>query len=150
MLVDEQLREFCDRIIQFERRIDLAGQAFELLHEFATWARDEQLPVEVVTVNVFETRDPAADTPDARLDAVRAFWAKQGFTLPVAMDFTDQVAADYGVQGIPATFVIRSDGVVHARHEGAAPDYVELLKDEVRDALDELETPEAEGEPPDS
>ena len=112
--------------------------ALPLLHEVATWARQEELPVEVLTVNVWEARGDQ-DNPDARLAAVRAFWKKNNFTLPVAMDYTDETAAAYRVQGIPTTFIIRSDGIIHARHAGFSEDYVENLKAEIRAALGALD-----------
>ncbi len=110
-------------------------RALPLLHEVAEWARDEALPVEIITVNVWEARDPAKNTPNDRLEAVRAFWKQNGFSLPIAMDYTDEVAAAYGVQGIPATFVIRSDGVVHGQPHAS----VEALRREITAALEALE-----------
>jgi thiol-disulfide isomerase/thioredoxin len=112
-------------------------QALPLLHEVAERVRRDDLPVEIVTVNVWEARDPASDTPDARLEAVRTFWRREGFTLPVAMDYTDETARAYGVRGIPATFVIRSDGVVHAQPHAS----VEALMTEIAAALAALEAP---------
>lgn len=106
------------------------------LHKVAEWARDQQLPVTVITINTFEARDPAQNTPDARLASASAFWRQQGFTLPVAMDYTDETAAAYGVSGIPTTVVIRSDGIVHATHSGFSPDYADLLEDEINAAIE--------------
>jgi len=119
-------------------------RALPLLHEVAEWAEAEDLPVEIITINVWESRDPAKDTPDARLEAARVFWRKSGFTLPVAMDYTDETAAAYGVQGIPTSFTIRSDGVVHAQHTGASRNYVEDMKQEILDAIAAIESPEAD------
>jgi thiol-disulfide isomerase/thioredoxin len=115
------------------------------LHTVAEWARTEALPVEVITVNTFEAAGQAEDTPEARLEQVRRFWDKHGFTLPVAMDFTDETAAAYRVQGIPATFVIRSDGVIHAQHSGFGGDYAAQLKRDIRGAIDALEKPARDG-----
>jgi thiol-disulfide isomerase/thioredoxin len=105
------------------------------LHDVARWARDAALPVRVITVNVFEKRPPD-DTPDARLESVRKFWEENRFSLPVAMDYTDEVARAYGVRGIPATFVVRSDGVVHAAHSGFGAEYQAQLKGEIQEALE--------------
>jgi thiol-disulfide isomerase/thioredoxin len=115
--------------------------ALPKLHEVAKWASNEHLPVEIITVNVWEARDPAKNTPDARLKAARDFWTKQNFTLPIAMDYTDEVARAYGIQGIPATIVIRSDGVVHQVHVGMSGDYVEALKSDITEALAVVEEP---------
>ena len=113
-------------------------QALPVLHDLAAWARAEALPVTVLTVNVWESQG-GDNAPDARLRAVREFWRQNRFTLPVMMDYTDQTARAYGVNGIPATFVIRSDGIVHAQHAGAGPGYLEQLKREIRAALETLE-----------
>ncbi len=110
-------------------------QALPLLHQVDAWAKRRDLPVEIITVNVWEIQDRAADNPDARLERVRDFWRKQKFTLPVAMDFTDEVGASYGVRGIPATVVIRADGTVHSMHSGGGADYAEMLQAEIEAAL---------------
>ena len=123
-------------------------RALPLLHEVAFWARDEALPVKVLTVNVWEVSDPEQDSPDARLEKVKAFWKKYGFNLPIAMDYTDETAAAYGVTGIPATFIIRSDGIIHAQHAGLGGDYVQSLKQDIRAALEALEEPGGEDEEP--
>ncbi len=112
-------------------------RALPLLHDVASWAREEDLPVEIITVNVWESRDPARNDPDARLASVRAFWDKNGYTLPVAMDYTDETAAAYGVTGIPATFVLRADGIVHAQPHVD----VERMKQSITDAIEVLEAP---------
>ncbi|MBT8486928.1 MAG: TlpA family protein disulfide reductase [Phycisphaerae bacterium] len=113
-------------------------RALPMLHEVARWTKTEELPVTFIAVNVWEIRDPSRDTPDTRRESANAFWQRSGYTIPVAMDYTDEVATAYGVRGIPATFVIRSDGVVHAEpHADAA-----TLKDAIRTALAALEAPE--------
>jgi len=123
-------------------------QALPKLHEVAKWASDNELPVTVMTVNVFEVQDPEKNNPDSRLESALKTWKGKKFTLPIAMDYTDQVAMAYGVQGIPSTVVIRSDGVIHAQHTGAGSDYVEMLKKEIKDALAAVEGAEPEEAPP--
>ena len=102
-------------------------------------AREQDLPVSVLTVNVWEIQDKEKDSPDARLTSAKATWAKRNFSLPIAMDYTDETAAAYGLRGIPTTIVIRSDGVVHALHVGMNPEYEENLKQEIQDALKVVE-----------
>ncbi len=114
-------------------------RALPLLHEADQWVHQEGLPVKIITVNVFEAARGQEDTPDGRLDAVKKFWEANRFTLPVAMDFSDETASAYGVAGIPATVVIRSDGVVHAQHTGAGSEYLEMLKTDITAALAALE-----------
>ena len=113
--------------------------ALPRLHQVAAWAREQDLPVSVLTVNVWEIQDKEKDSPDARLTSAKATWAKRNFSLPIAMDYTDETAAAYGLRGIPTTIVIRSDGVVHALHVGMNPEYEENLKQEIQDALKVVE-----------
>ncbi len=108
-------------------------RALPLLHDVARWGREKELPLEIITVNSFQRGGP-----DERTAAARAYWEASGFTLPVAMDYTDATAVAYGVGGIPATFVIRADGVIAKRHDGFAGDYVESLKGEIEDALEAI------------
>jgi len=104
------------------------------LHKVDQWAREEHLEVEIFAVNVFESRGDE-NTPDARNKSVGEFWKKNEFTLPVAMDYSDEVARSYGVNGIPATFVIGPDGMVRSQHEGFSGNYAEALKREILEAL---------------
>ena len=78
-------------------------------------------------------------TPDRRLAKIKSFWEKNGYTLPVAVDYSGQTAKDYKLTSIPATVVIRADGVVHAFHAGMGGDYVEVLKGEITGAIEALE-----------
>ncbi len=116
--------------------------ALPLLHEVGEWVDDQHAPATVITVNVWERGGP-----DQRLEAVNAYWQKQQYTLPVAMDYTDETAGAYNVSGIPTTVVIRPDGVVHAVHVGIPGEYVEPLKREIIDAFEIVrEDEEAEDE----
>ena len=112
-------------------------QGLPKLHEVAKWASDEQLPITVMTINVWEVRPPNPDSPDARLASALKTWEKKQFTLPIAMDYGDQTAAAYGVQGIPTTVIIRSDGIVHAQHVGVADP--EQLKKDIQAAIKAVE-----------
>ena len=121
-------------------------QALPKLHDVARWVEEHELPVHVMTVNVFE-RGPMGDGPDQRLDLVQEFWKEQRFTLPVAMDYSDDVAIAYGVQGIPATVIIRADGIVHAMHTGAGEDYASLIQDDITAAIGALQSGKPEAAP---
>ena len=116
-------------------------RAMPVLHEVARSCKDQQLPVKVLTINVWEIRDEASDSPDARLESAKKTWEKRGFTLPIAMDYTDEVAQAYRVHSIPTTVVIRADGKVHAIH-GFSETYGEDLKREIQDAIKAVETGE--------
>ncbi len=107
------------------------------LHKVARWVTDEQLPVTIMTVNCWEIRTRDTDTPDNRLASARKTWDAKGFTLPIAMDYADQVGEAYRVRGIPTTVIIRSDGIVHAMHEGVAE--TEALKKDILAAIKAIE-----------
>ena len=51
-------------------------------------------------------------------DMVRKFMDKNGLTLPVLMDYTDEVNWMYGVSGIPVTYIIDRDGYAYGRIPG--------------------------------
>jgi peroxiredoxin len=113
--------------------------ALPKLHEVAAWAKDNQLPVTVLTINL-----EGGNNPGQVLETVRQFWTTNKFTLPVAMDHSGETAGAYGVRGIPATYVIRSDGAVHAAHTGAGADYVATLQRDITAAIAALEGKPAE------
>ncbi len=104
-----------------------------LLHDIAQWTKQQDLPVQIYTVNILES----AGGPQERLETVNEFWKKQGFTLPVIMDFKDETAGTYNVTAIPTTVIIRADGVVHAYHQGLVP--VEAIKDDITAAIEALQ-----------
>ena len=89
------------------------------LHEVAQWSRKNMHPVKILTINVWERPDDGDDTPQQRMTKARKCWEDHNFSLPIAMDFTDETADAYGVTGVPTTVIIRADGIVHAQHVGA-------------------------------
>jgi len=123
-------------------------QALPMLHQVAKWAADEQLPVTVMTINVFEIHDPNGK-PEDRLASAKATWAKKKFTLPIAMDYSDAIARAYGVSGIPTGVIIRSDGVIHALHVGGSETYVEDMKRDIQAAMKAVEAAEKPAQPED-
>lgn len=111
--------------------------ALPVLHDVADWAQEGDLPVVVLTVNVFERAAPGEDAVAARKSVVAETWKKHGFTLPVLLDYTDASAQAYQVQGIPATFVIRADGVIQDAHSGFSGQYENWLKSTIEAAMAE-------------
>ncbi len=53
---------------------------------------------------------------------VQAYAEKQGLTFPVLLDEKGTVAQRYRVSGIPTSFFINRQGVVHGRHTGPMND----------------------------
>ena len=63
--------------------------------------------------------------------AARAFRAEFGLTFPQALDRQSRTGIEYGVRGVPETYVITSDGIVMAKVVGALGPTIldELLAD---------------------
>ena len=87
-------------------------------------------PVTVLAVNCFERVSGAA-----LHKAVGEIVEDLQLTMPVPLDLTGEVARRWGVEGIPATFVIDPQGRIAAAHTGAGPDYLETLRADVVEAL---------------
>ena len=52
------------------------------------------------------------------LESVKAYAEELGLTFVTALDETGMVSKGYNIRGIPASFFITRDGVVHAQHVG--------------------------------
>jgi cytochrome c biogenesis protein CcmG/thiol:disulfide interchange protein DsbE len=68
------------------------------------------------------------DTPEAAQGFIRRF----GLTFPTAPDPKGTVSIDYGVYGVPETFVIDRRGMIRKKHVGA------LTEDGLREAVEPL------------
>ena len=84
------------------------------LNEFNTWIGDEGLDVKVFAVNVWERGES-----DAVLTKVKKFWADQKFDMAVLLGSgDDKLTSNYGINGIPTTVIIGSDGSIVNQHSG--------------------------------
>ena len=105
-----------------------------MLNFFATWCvpcRQEHddlvrfqarhLPTGDATVVAVVYDDPAS--------AVRRFRAEEGGDWPMVLDPSGRVALDYGVRGVPESYLISPDGFVAAKITGGvrAEDLEKLL-----------------------
>lgn len=61
----------------------------------------------VLTVNIAED-----------LESVKTYIEELGLTLSTVLDESGMVAMGYSVRGIPASYFIDRDGVIHAQHVG--------------------------------
>lgn len=96
---------------------------------WATWCGPcrESLPVFDSLSQAFEGQDITfvMASVDDTLEEVQDFWS--GLDMPVEVGLVQRSGADdYGVQGIPAMFIIGRDGTVVGHHVGA-PEDVDVL-----------------------
>jgi cytochrome c biogenesis protein CcmG, thiol:disulfide interchange protein DsbE len=98
---------------------DLRGNGVSLVNVFASWCGPcrvehpvlDRLAEEGVTINAINYKD--------RPEAARAFLAELGDPYGrVGFDETGRVAIDWGVYGVPETFVVDADGTIVYRHVG--------------------------------
>ena len=64
----------------------------------------------------------------AKLALAKGFWDPQNFSFSSLIDPDDSVVAEYGVTGIPTSFIIGRDGKVIKRKEGFTPTDVPVLE----------------------
>ena len=87
------------------------------------WERYKVCGVTVVGVNI---QDHEA--------AAQGFIRQFGQTFPNGMDRTGKISIDFGVYGVPETFVVDQHGLVRAKYVGAVPE--EGLIDQIHRLLD--------------
>lgn len=105
--------------------------ALPKLQAVADWAKKNKKSVAIYAVNVGETPDVA-----------KAYWEKEGLTMPVLMDPNNVASLAYGVQGIPQTVVIH-DGTVKHVHVGFSETIDSTLKKQIDELLGGGEANEA-------
>lgn len=109
---------------------DLRGQVW-LFNVWASWCvscRDEH-PLLLQLARTGEVPIYGLNYKDQRQDAVR--WLQQlgNPYVASAYDIEGQVGIDYGVYGVPETYVIDQDGVIRHKHIG--PITPQVLQDEI-------------------
>jgi len=79
--------------------------------------------LEVVAINFMEREKP-----------ITSFLKENGFTFPVLLDKKGEIARNYGVHGLPVTFLIARNGNLFARSMG----YKDWYKPEIRQLISTL------------
>ena len=67
-------------------------------------------------------------------DNARAYFKKNGFEMPVLLDLGDSVAAEFGLVGLPETFMVDKKGILQKHHIGP----VDFDSPDIRQFLDSL------------
>lgn len=105
-----------------------------MVNDFAKWATENNKPVKVFGVNVWEAPPGQMSEADKQTKATE-FWTKQAFAFPTLLDLKDEVSNAYGPSGIPTTFIIDKEGKIAVVHSGFSPDTTEQLKKDVEALL---------------
>lgn len=100
----------------------------EAPHLQRIWERYGSRGVVVVGVNIQDREDPA-----------RAFLRRFAQTFPNGMDRSGTISIDYGVYGVPETFVIDRQGRIVDKHAGAVTD--EMLAAKIEPLLKDADDP---------
>jgi thiol-disulfide isomerase/thioredoxin len=88
------------------------------LNFWATWCPPcrEEMPSMEALHQIFRGKDLeflAIDIQEDR-NTVAAFMRDKGLNFPAALDSTGRISAEYGIRGIPTTFIIDREGAVVA------------------------------------
>lgn len=75
------------------------------------WERYKGCGVFVIGVNI---QDGEA--------AARNFTRRFGQTFPNGMDRSGEISIDFGIYGVPETFIVNQDGFIEAKYVGAVPE----------------------------
>lgn len=104
------------------------------LNELDKWTQEEDLPVQVFAVNVWE---------EGESEKVKKYWSDNKFNTKVLMGSDDKKLTDnYKISGIPLTVIIAADGNIFEVHSGFTPGMDEKLKNSILGALGALDEPD--------
>jgi cytochrome c biogenesis protein CcmG/thiol:disulfide interchange protein DsbE len=77
---------------------------------------------------------------DSRPDQVREFFAENGGEWPVVVDPDGRTSLEYGVTGVPESYLLGPDGTVLIKIEGG------VTADDLDDLLEQVQVPDVEGD----
>ncbi|MEE2907129.1 MAG: TlpA disulfide reductase family protein [Planctomycetota bacterium] len=125
------LEAFRGRVVVIDFWATWCGPCLKALPKLQRLADEmAEAPVTILSVDCFErtSGQKLRKQVQARVDDL-------SLTFPVLLDETGEAAQRWGVQGIPATFVIGPDGRIVATHTGAGPEYLDTLREDIEKAL---------------
>ena len=121
------IEAFRGRVVVVDFWASWCGPCRRALPQLQTLADElADSPVTVLTVNCFEQKKGAA-----ALEDIRAMVMSLSLTLPVLIDDDGAAARDWGVEGLPCTFIIDQAGRITSMHAGAGPDYLQTIREDV-------------------
>lgn len=105
-----------------------------LVNFFATWCVPCRIEhPELVKFAAEHANDPVQVVSVAfsdQADAIQSFFAENGGTWPVLPADTGSIALDYGITGVPETYVVAPNGQVIARLEGVTQAALDQIIDD--------------------
>ena len=126
---------------------DLDGQSVSLedfrgkvvlLNVWATWCPPcvSETPSLEKLYNRFKNDDfklLAVSVDEDGRNVILPFMEKRNLTFPVLVDSKGTIMKSYGITGVPESFIIRKDGIIEGKIEGAidwmSPDVIEYISD---------------------
>lgn len=90
---------------------NLRGQPV-LVHFWATWCPICRLEGGTIADIAEDHTVLTVATTSGTAEEVSAYLAEQAWEMPVIMDETGEMAADWNIRGVPATFVVNSRGEI--------------------------------------
>lgn len=140
-LLGKQAPDFTLPLLE-EGRAELSahkGKNIVILDFWATWCGPcvKALPVLAEVAEAYEDRGVVFYAVNQREapETIRNFLKAHDVQCAVALDRDGEVAASYGVEGIPQTVVIGKDGTVQAVHVGMLPNLRNKLEEELEALL---------------
>ncbi len=119
---------------------DHKGKDIVILDFWATWCGPcrRAMPILVDVASRYAKRGVVFYAVNLREapDVIKSFMQQNKVKMPVALDTTSEVAELYGVEGIPQTVIIDTNGKIQAIHSGFSLDMKARLEKELNAILD--------------
>ena len=117
---------------------DMLGKVW-LLNVWASWCSScrEEHPLLVAFAKSAVVPVVGLDYKDSRVDGLRWLGGMGNPYAAIAFDADGRVGIDYGVYGVPETYVIDRQGVI--RYKQIGPITLEVLRDKIMPLLKELQ-----------
>lgn len=88
------------------------GEGPVLVHFWATWCPICKLEEDSIDSIAKDHRVITIATTSGSADEVSAYLTEQGLSMPVLLDEDGDIGRAWGVQGVPATFIVDQEGTI--------------------------------------